>query len=35
MIETKGFAAERAGAVLAPFAFSRRDPRPQDVVIDS
>jgi len=34
MIETKGFAAERAGAALAPFAFSRRDPRPQDVVID-
>jgi len=35
MIETKGFAAEQAGAALAPFAFSRRDPRPQDVVIDS
>lgn len=34
MIETKGFAAEQAGAALAPFAFSRRDPRPQDVVID-
>lgn len=34
MIETKGFAAEHAGAALAPFAFSRRDPRPQDVVID-
>ena len=34
MIQTKGFAAERAGAALGPFAFSRRDPRPQDVLID-
>ena len=34
MIATKGFAAQQAGAALAPFAFERRDPGAQDVVID-
>jgi len=34
MIATKAFAAEHAGAVLAPFAFERREPGPRDVVID-
>ena len=34
MIPTKGFAAQHAGATLAPFSFTRRDPGPQDVVID-
>jgi uncharacterized zinc-type alcohol dehydrogenase-like protein len=34
MIQAKGYAATSAKAPLAPFAFQRRDPRPQDVVID-
>jgi uncharacterized zinc-type alcohol dehydrogenase-like protein len=31
---TKGYAASKAGAPLAPFSFHRREPRPDDVVID-
>ena len=34
MISVKGYAAFRAQAPLAPYAFKRRDPRPRDVVID-
>ncbi len=33
MTQTKGFAARQAGAALAPFSFTRRDPRPHDVDI--
>jgi uncharacterized zinc-type alcohol dehydrogenase-like protein len=31
---TKGYAASQAGAPLAPYSFQRREPRPDDVVID-
>src|SRR6202453_1272916 len=31
---TKGYAAATVGAPLAPFSFERRQPRPDDVVID-
>lgn len=34
MIGSKGYAATSAKAKLAPFDFNRRDPRPNDVVID-
>jgi len=34
MTNTPAFAAASAGAPLAPFTVERRDPRPQDVVID-
>ena len=34
MILVKSYAALRAKAPLAPYSFKRRDPRPQDVVID-
>ena len=34
MIATKGYAANQAGATLAPFSFERRDPGPNDVAID-
>ena len=34
MIPTKAFAAQSAGASLAPFGFERRDPGPNDVAID-
>jgi D-arabinose 1-dehydrogenase-like Zn-dependent alcohol dehydrogenase len=34
MANTPAFAAASAGASLAPFTVERRDPRPQDVVID-
>jgi uncharacterized zinc-type alcohol dehydrogenase-like protein len=34
MTQTKAFAAQHAGAALAPFSFQRRHPRPHDVAID-
>ena len=34
MIQSKGYAAQSATAPLAPFSFERRDPRPDDVVIE-
>ncbi|MDE1862048.1 MAG: NAD(P)-dependent alcohol dehydrogenase [Thaumarchaeota archaeon] len=34
MIPVKGFAAERVGAPLEPYAFQRRDPGDYDVLID-
>jgi alcohol dehydrogenase (NADP+) len=34
MIESHGYAAMAAGAPLSPFSFTRRDPGPDDVVID-
>lgn len=34
MIQTKGYAATHATRPLAPFQFQRREPGPQDVVID-
>jgi alcohol dehydrogenase (NADP+) len=34
MINTRGYAAAAARDPLAPFAFQRRDPGPQDVVLD-
>jgi len=34
MAKTPAYAAASAGAPLAPFTVERRDPRPQDVVID-
>jgi alcohol dehydrogenase (NADP+) len=34
MIATRGYAAESAGAKLAPFRFERRDPGPTDIVIE-
>lgn len=34
MITTKAFAAQNVGSSLAPFSFERRDPRPNDVLID-
>jgi len=34
MIETKGFAAQKAGVPLAPFNFQRRELNPMDVQID-
>jgi alcohol dehydrogenase (NADP+) len=34
MIQSRGYAAQEAGARLAPFKFERRDPRPHDVVIE-
>ena len=34
MIPAKGYAATDAKAPLAPFSFTRRDPGPNDVVID-
>lgn len=33
-LAVKGYAAHKAGASLAPFEFERREPRPNDVVID-
>jgi uncharacterized zinc-type alcohol dehydrogenase-like protein len=33
-IATKGYAAPSATAAMAPFSFTRRDPRPQDVQIE-
>lgn len=34
MIQAKGIAAHSATAPLAPYSFERRDPKPNDVVID-
>lgn len=34
MIKTKGYAATSATSPLAPYQFERRDPRPDDVVIE-
>lgn len=34
MVSSRGYAAQTAGARLAPFSFERRDPGPQDVCID-
>ena len=34
MIQSKGYAAQSASAPLTPFSFERRDPRPNDVVIE-
>ena len=34
MIQSKGYAAEAAGASLTPFSFERRDPRTDDVVVE-
>jgi len=34
MISVKGYAAQSAVSPLAPFDFSRREPRPKDVLID-
>ncbi len=34
MIKVKGYAATSATAPLAPYAFTRREPKPHDVVID-
>lgn len=34
MLATKSYAAQSAGATLAPFDFERRSPRPHDVEID-
>ncbi len=34
MIQTKGYAAQSATSLLAPFSFNRRDPGPKDVQID-
>ena len=34
MIKTKGYAATSATSPLAPYSFERRDPRPEDVVIE-
>jgi uncharacterized zinc-type alcohol dehydrogenase-like protein len=34
MIPAKGYAAPKVKAELGPFSFERRDPRPNDVVID-
>jgi uncharacterized zinc-type alcohol dehydrogenase-like protein len=34
MIKTKGYAATSATAPLAPYSFERREPRPDDVVIE-
>ena len=34
MIQTKGYAAQSATSLLAPFSFNRRDPGPNDVQID-
>lgn len=33
-LQTKGYAATKAGAPLAPFSFERREPRADDVLID-
>ncbi len=33
MIQSKGYAAESAGASLTPFSFERREPGPKDVVL--
>jgi alcohol dehydrogenase (NADP+) len=34
MIQSRGYAAQKARAPLGPFKFERRDPRPHDVVIE-
>jgi len=34
MIETKGYAAQSAGAPVTPYSFERRDPGPHDVQIE-
>ncbi len=34
MIKTKGYAAQNATTPLQPFSFERRDPKPDDVVIE-
>ena len=34
MLKTKGYAAQSATSPIAPFDFERRDPRPDDVLID-
>jgi uncharacterized zinc-type alcohol dehydrogenase-like protein len=34
MLATKGFAAPHAGASLGPYSFDRRDPGPNDVVLE-
>ena len=34
MLDSHGYAAQEAHARLAPFKFKRRDPRPQDVVLE-
>ena len=34
MINSKGFAAQKAGATLAPFNFQRREVGPHDILID-
>lgn len=34
MLKTHGFAAPNAGSPLAPFSFERREPGPEDVLID-
>ena len=34
MISVKGYAAQSASSPLAPYSFERRDPRPNDVVIE-
>lgn len=34
MIQTKGYAAHSASSALVPFSFTRRSPRPDDVVIE-
>src|SRR5689334_4710809 len=34
MIQTKGYAAQSKTTLLEPYSFDRRDPRPDDVVIE-
>jgi uncharacterized zinc-type alcohol dehydrogenase-like protein len=34
MIQTKGYAASSASSSLQPFSFERRDPKPNDIVIE-
>jgi alcohol dehydrogenase (NADP+) len=34
MLDSHGYAAQQANARLAPFAFQRRDPGPQDIVLE-
>jgi uncharacterized zinc-type alcohol dehydrogenase-like protein len=34
MIQTKGYAAQSATSPLQPFSFQRRDPKPDDIVIE-
>ena len=34
MVQVQGYAAQRAKAPLSPYAFERREPRDNDIVID-